>query len=165
VSAAGRQQERPEPFVVERAAAADSEQVATAVAALLSELRGEPVAPSPASAVTLARLLRDEHHGAVFVARSPGGGLAGFAGVTWQLALHVGGEYGLIQEVWTAPSWRGRGVGAALVEAIRTAARAHGVDSLEVGLPRASYGELAATTAFYERLGFELVGARMRAPA
>ena len=57
---------------------------------------------------------------------------------------------------------RRRTVGAELVEAIASQARARGVSRLEVGLPRETFAAIASTESFYRRNGFEHLGPRMR---
>ena len=70
--------------------------------------------------------------------------------------------YATIQDLWVDEAWRSRGVGAELVEAIASQARARGVSRLEVGLPRETFAAIASTESFYRRNGFEHLGPRMR---
>jgi GNAT superfamily N-acetyltransferase len=88
--------------------------------------------------------------------------LIGLLSASWQIAMHVPGSYGLIQDLWVARAWRGQAVGASLVRALEDRARAHGVARLEVGLPKESFPGLEATSGFYGARGFEPLGPRMR---
>jgi GNAT superfamily N-acetyltransferase len=59
-----------------------------------------------------------------------------------------------VQVLLTAAAWRGRGVGARLVEHAVALGRARGAEQLRVDC----WGGVAALPAQYERLGFERVG-------
>jgi GNAT superfamily N-acetyltransferase len=91
-----------------------------------------------------------------------GGEIVGLLSASWQRAIHVPGVYATIQDLWVDEAWRSRGVGAELVEAIASQARARGVSRLEVGLPRETFAAIASTESFYRRNGFEHLGPRMR---
>jgi GNAT superfamily N-acetyltransferase len=159
----------------------DAPAVAAAVGKLLVELGGTPPPVAAMQAAALA-LLDDREAGALLVADTGGGGLGvhieagiveadtskveeavvGVLGASWQSAIHAPGRYGLIQDLWVHPSWRGSGVGGGLLAALFELARERGVERLEVGLPRTSFGGLAATEAFYLASGFTTLGTRMR---
>jgi GNAT superfamily N-acetyltransferase len=140
----------------------DAAAVAHAVAELLVELGGTP--PSAAAMEEAARgVIADDDAGAVLVARAPEGDeLVGVLAASWPLAIHAGGSYGLIQDLWVDPAWRSAGAGAELIEAFCALAERRGASRVEVGIPRDSFPALAATRRFYERCGFDVVGARMR---
>jgi len=145
---------------VRSASIEDTAAVATAVAELLSELGGTPPPSSELASATQA-LIDDKSAGAVLVADS-GQELTGVLAASWQTAIHVPGRYGLIQDLWVAPSARSQSVGAALLTALCELAREQNITRIEVGLPRESFAALAATQAFYEREGFSPLGPRMR---
>jgi GNAT superfamily N-acetyltransferase len=144
-----------------RAAAGDEvPAIAAAVGELLAELGATP--PSARAMEAAARvLIHDRHTGAVLVAESEGA-LIGVLGASWQNAIHVPGRYGLIQDLWVQPSWRGSGVGAGLLAALFELAHERKLARVEVGLPREHFADLAATEAFYVANGFTVLGARMR---
>lgn len=155
-----REQEPTPGWRVRRARGSDARAVAEAVRALLEELGGKP--PHLAAIEREAHALaRDEELGALLVAES-GAGLVGLLGASWQSALHIPGRYGLIQELWVHPSWRGQAIGADLLEGVFATARHLRIARLEVGLPRDGFAGLQATEAFYRRNGFEVLGTRMR---
>ncbi|MCW2992976.1 MAG: Branched-chain-amino-acid transaminase, partial [Conexibacter sp.] len=107
-------------------------------------------------------VIADPELGSVLVA-DDGGRLVGVLAASWPAAIHAGGAYGLIQDLWVAPARRGDGLGAELVEAYMSLAEARpGVARVEVGIPRDGFPALRATRRFYQRSGFETVGARMR---
>ena len=145
---------------VREAGAADIEGVATAVESLLAELGGRRPARSELEAETRA-LLEDPEGGSVLIAEADGK-IVGVLSASWQRAIHVPGIYATIQDLWVDEDWRSRGVGAELVEAIASQARARGVSRLEVGLPRETFAAIASTESFYRRNGFEPLGPRMR---
>lgn len=145
---------------VREAGAADAEAVATAVEALLVELGGRCPERSELEAEVRA-LLDDPAGGSVLIAEA-GERVVGVLSASWQRAIHVPGVYATIQDLWVDEGWRSRGVGAELVEAIASQARARGVGRLEVGLPRETFAAIASTESFYRRNGFEPLGPRMR---
>lgn len=145
---------------VREAGAADVESVAAAVESLLAELGGRRLARSELEAETRA-LLEDPEGGSVLIAEADGR-IVGVLSASWQRAIHVPGVYATIQDLWVDEDWRSRGVGAELVEAIASQARARGVGRLEVGLPRETFAAIASTESFYRRNGFEPLGPRMR---
>jgi GNAT superfamily N-acetyltransferase len=146
---------------VRTAGARDAVAVARAVRALLVELGGTP--PPEALMEAAARaVIVDGEAGAVLVADDADGTLVGVLAANWPLAIHTGGSYGLIQDLWVDPAWRSVGTGAELVEAFCEEAARRGASRVEVGIPRDSFPRLEATRRFYERRGFDVVGARMR---
>jgi len=146
---------------VREAEAADVEAVASAVESLLVELVGRR--PERSELETEVRaLLDDSEGGSVLIAEADGDGdVVGVLSASWQRAIHVPGIYATIQDLWVDEAWRSRGVGAELVEAIASQARARGVSRLEVGLPRETFAAIASTASFYRRNGFEHLGPRM----
>lgn len=146
---------------VREATPSDARAAAEAVYALLTELGGKPAAVE-AIEREAHLLIRDPEAGALLLAESDGAGLVGVLGASWLSALHIPGRYGLIQELWVHPSWRGLTVGHDLIEGVFALARALRIARVEVGLPSDGFAGLAATEAFYRGNGFELLGARMR---
>jgi len=145
---------------VREAGADDVEAVATAVEALLLELGGRRPERSDLEAEVRAHL--DDPDGASVLIAESDGKVVGLLSASWQRAIHVPGVYATIQDLWVDEAWRSRGVGAELVEAIASQARARGVGRLEVGLPRETFAAIASTESFYRRNGFEHLGPRMR---
>ncbi|HEY2768742.1 MAG TPA: GNAT family N-acetyltransferase [Solirubrobacteraceae bacterium] len=151
----------PATWRVREATPRDAHAIAEAVHALLLELGGNPAA-APVIEEAAQTLLGDPEAGVLLVAESNGAGLVGLLGASWQSALHIPGRYGLIQELWVHPSWRGRAIGRDLLEGVFAHASARRIARVEVGLPSDGFAGLAATEAFYRGNGFELLGARMR---
>jgi len=138
----------------------DVEAVAVAVRELLLELGGAPPELQAMQAATRT-LIGSPEAGAVLVAQA-GEGVVGVLGASWQMAIHVPGPYALIQDLWVERAWRGRAVGAGLLEALFELARAEELARVEVGLPRESFARFAATEAFYLGNGFTANGPRLR---
>ena len=145
---------------VRPAAPDEAAPVAAAVAELLRELGATPP-PAPAMMAAARTLLDDPRAGTVLVAEADGV-LVGVLAASWQVALHVPGRYGLVQDLWVRADWRGREIGAALLRALYADAAALGIARIEVGVPRDGFPGLEATRRFYERGGFAPVGARLR---
>lgn len=150
----------PPAWKVRAAAREDVAGVVAAVRELLVELGGSP---GSESAMELAAhdLLDSPWAGAVLVADAEGE-LVGVLAASWQTAIHAPGTYALIQDLWVREDWRGRSVGAALLEALFELARAKRFARVEVGLPKESFARFAATEGFYLSNGFIANGPRMR---
>jgi GNAT superfamily N-acetyltransferase len=149
-----------ETWRVRPAGYGDVQAVAVAVRELLLELGGTPPALGEME-VAVRALIDDPAVGGVLVARARDG-LVGVLGASWQTAIHVPGSYALIQDLWVHPRWRGRAVGGGLLDALLELARSRGLQRVEVGLPRESFAQFAATQAFYLGNGFAPNGPRMR---
>jgi GNAT superfamily N-acetyltransferase len=146
---------------VRRAAEPDAGAVAQAVAELLVELGGTP--PEMGEMQAAAReLIGSEQLGIALVAEDDEGQLVGALAASWSAAIHSAGSYGLIQDLWVKPSWRGKEVGSDLLAAFARSARRRGITRLEVGLPRDTFAALASTQSFYETNGFTMLGPRLR---
>jgi GNAT superfamily N-acetyltransferase len=166
---------------VRRARPSDAAAVATGVAALLCELGATP--PSHAAIEDEARAhIDDPSLGIVLIAAATaseasshlattdvdnceltgGGELVGVLTASWARAIQVPGRMLTIEVLWTRREWRGRAVGAGLVDALAEAAVDAGTARVEVGLPRESFEALRATERFYLANGFERLGPRMR---
>lgn len=148
------------PATIRPATDADVEAVAAAVEQLLVELGGRRPPRADLEAEVRAALA-DPGIGVTLVAEADGA-IVGVLSASWQRALHVPGRYATIQDLWTHPEWRGRKVGAALVDELADLCRGEGVARIEVGLPRESFDTIRATEAFYAGNGFEHLGPRMR---
>jgi GNAT superfamily N-acetyltransferase len=134
--------------------------VVDAVTDLLGELGSAP--PPAGDMLASARtLVEDSHAGALLVADT-GDAIVGVLGGSWQIAIHAPGRYGLIQDLWVHPGWRGQAIGRDLLHALFELAREQGITRIEVGLPRPRFERLRATEAFYHGNGFSPVGLRMR---
>jgi len=139
----------------------DAAAVATGVAALLCELGATP--PSHASIEAEARAhIDDPSLGIVLLAVGDGAELVGVLTASWARAIQVPGRMLTIEVLWTRREWRGRAVGAALVDALGPIAADAGAARVEVGLPRESFEAIRATERFYLANGFERLGPRMR---
>jgi GNAT superfamily N-acetyltransferase len=135
----------------------DAPVVADAVATLLSELGATP--PDADAMRDAARAVIDDD---VALVAEEDGAVVGVLAASWITTVHAGGTYGLIQDLWVDGARRSTGVGAELVASFCALAQERRATRIEVGIPRETFAGLADTQRFYERNGFELVGARMR---
>ncbi len=134
--------------------------IAIAIRELLIELGADPTLPAALEAPAQA-LVEDGSLGVILVAENAGQ-IVGVLGVSWQVAIRIPGRYGVIQELWVHPSWRGRTIGGDLLAALFKLARRQHITRLEVGLPSERFSHLPATEAFYVNCGFKAIGMRMR---
>lgn len=136
----------------------DAPAVARAVAALLTDLGATP--PDLGAMEDAARAVISTGD-AVLLAEEDDA-VVGVLAASWITTVHAAGMYGLIQDLWVDGSRRSAGVGAELMSSFCALAEARGATRIEVGIPRDTFAGLADTRRFYERHGFEVVGARMR---
>ncbi|MEW5774863.1 MAG: GNAT family N-acetyltransferase, partial [Thermodesulfobacteriota bacterium] len=106
-----------------------------------------PMDPA-ATGLALARLLERPDWGGALLA-ADAGRPAGYAVWTLGYSLEFGGRDALLDELYVAPEARGRGLGAALVDAAAGTAAAAGAATLHL---EAMHGDRVAE--FYRRLGF-----------
>ena len=126
---------------------------------LLSLLRGEP--PKPEWTTVFRELLKRERGQILVADEAQADGshlLLGSASVTFNLAMRYGGEYCQLEELIVAPEARGKKLGGLLLEATIAEARARGC--AEYGLYLVEW--TTHNQPFYEKYGFEVVGAEMR---
>mgnify|MGYP000191560241 FL=1 len=122
---------------------------------MIAALTSREAAPGwPATFDTLI----EQSRGEILVADDGAAGLAGLATVTYNLAIRYGGEYCQLEELFVDPGARGRNLGGLLIEAVLARARARGC--AECGLYLLPHTE--ENRPFYEKYGFEAVGAEMR---
>lgn len=134
--------------------------IVASVCGLVEELGGK-AGGTDAHEQTAHALIDDGSAGIVLVAENLRE-IVGVLGVSWQIAIRIPGRYGLIQELWVHPAFRGMTIGGDLIVALFDIARKQGVARLEVGLPSERYPHLNATEAFYVNNGFTTIGTRMR---
>jgi GNAT superfamily N-acetyltransferase len=145
---------------IREATHADVPAIVVGVSELLEELGGKPGLKGELEQTAHA-LIDDAGAGVLLVAENLKE-IVGMLGVSWQIAIRVPGRYGLIQELWVHPAFRGMTIGGDLIVALFDIAREQGVRRLEVGLPSERYPHLGATEAFYLNNGFKTIGTRMR---
>jgi GNAT superfamily N-acetyltransferase len=145
---------------IREATHADVPAIVVGVSGLLEELSGKPGARDELEQTAHA-LIDDDSAGVLLVAENLNE-IVGVLSVSWQIAMRVPGRYGLIQELWVHPAFRGMTIGGDLIVALFDIAREQGIKRLEVGLPSERYPHLDATEAFYVNNGFKAIGTRMR---
>lgn len=82
-------------------------------------------------AMSRALIADAEREGVQFIARDEDGAALGFATVFWLWSTSRAARIGLMNDLFTAPEARGRGVGAALIAACLDAVREHGAVTLQ----------------------------------
>jgi ribosomal protein S18 acetylase RimI-like enzyme len=98
----------------------------------------------------LRALLEDPSHGAVWVFREDGRAV-GYLVVTHGYSLEFDGRIAVIDEVYTVPEMRGRGLGARALALAEEHCRRHGIAALRLEV----HQENRRALALYERNGFE----------
>jgi branched-chain amino acid aminotransferase len=145
------------------ARAEDAALIVEAVRRLIEELTARPAILPATAADACGRIIAGTAPGMILLARSAEKHLLpGVITVSLQEAIHQGGTFAVIQELWVDPQFRSDGIGAALVEAVKVHCWTAGIAAIEVGLPRYTFANLERTRSFYLRCGFNEIGPRMR---
>ncbi len=126
-----------------------------AVLALISQ-GGEPI-PNKPGHDAFRRLTTEDREGFVLVYEKDGA-VAGVCTVSLAQAIRSSGPYAIIQEMYVVPELRRQGIGAELVEEAISQTRLLGCSMVELGTPLNGHRQ----ERFYERLGFQIVGSRLR---
>jgi len=128
---------------------------------LLRELgeEGDEAGPIDVAALAEAWRARHDQHFA-FLARVGDSSEIGVVTVVESFAVYAGGPYGIINEMYVAPGYRSAGVGARLVEAVKSLGHARGWKRLDVTAPESA--RWARTRRFYEGLGFIFTGPKLK---
>ncbi len=135
------------------------------IGSLLAELKGVPEFQLPAASASVCqRLIEGKYPGTIFVASSQGENhsILGLITLTMQEAIHVGGAYGLIQELWVHPDHRSQTIGENLIQAVETYSHQQGISRIEVCLSTHDFPSFSSTHHFYQKSGFLDFGPRMR---
>ena len=109
------------------------------------------VDPSDESLLAMSRALIDdpEREGVQFIARDETGAALGFATVFWMWSTSRAARIGVMNDLFTAPEARRRGVGEALIQACLDAVRKRGA----VILQWQTAPDNTTAQALYERVG------------
>ena len=133
----------------------DREEVLTLVRGLLVELGGNP-APAQELHSVFNSLVSG---GAGFVVLAEVDGVPrAVCTASYAKALRTAGRYCILQEMFVEPDLRSLGVGREVIEFALQHAAANGCQVVELGTPRRGDRQIE----FYERSGFENIGARLR---
>jgi GNAT superfamily N-acetyltransferase len=122
---------------------------------LMREFYAEASFPLPeaAAALTFGALIGDTRLGQVWLI-SWEGKPAGFVVLTVCFSMEYGGERGFVDDFFVAPAFRGRGLGAAALAAVRRECEARGVRALLVETSEDNAGAVSV----YRRAGFDDTG-------
>ena len=141
---------------VRLATPADRDDALRLARGLLIELGGNP-APAEELHWLFDELVSDNGTGFAVIAEEDGAAIA-VCTASFQMAIRTAGKYCILQEMFVQPETRSTGVGKAVIDLALQHAVDNGCQVVELGTPRD--GQRAIQ--FYERSGFENIGARMR---
>lgn len=96
------------------------------------------------------------------LARDESGTPVGVLTLSFSFAVYAGGEYGVIDEMYVKPKWRGQGVGTTLVATAVELARERRWCRLDVTGPESPAGGASRALEFYGGLGFRFTGPKLR---
>ena len=141
---------------IRQAGAADADTVVSLVAALLAELGGQRLDAGRAREVFM-RHAGDPDAGFVLLAETSAGAV-GVCTVSHVSALRSLGRYSIVQEMYVSPAARASAVGTQLISRVLRMAVEAGSRFVELGTPAGGERQIA----FYVRMGFLVVGERLR---
>jgi ribosomal protein S18 acetylase RimI-like enzyme len=98
----------------------------------------------------LRRLLSDKSFGRIWVIDS-GSALAGYVVLTFNYDLEFGGLEGLVTDLFVAPRYRRKGLGAQMIATVLDFCRSQEISAIELQVTRHNH----AAQAFYRALGFK----------
>lgn len=104
----------------------------------------------PRVEAALAALLAEPAHGLAWLLRAPDGRDAGYLVLTWGWSLEFGGRFGLVDELYVAPGFRGAGAGSRALAAAAGACLDAGALAVRLEVDHANPG----AEALYRRMGF-----------
>jgi len=146
---------------IERVGTESAEVVFALVLALLRELGEEAGDLGPLDRERVLASWREGEDGyRVLLARDADGAAIGLLTLTASFAIYANGSYGMIDEMWVAPEWRGRGLGRDLLNAAKALGHELGWSRIDVTAPESE--RWARTRAFYEREGFSFAGPKLK---
>ena len=145
--------------VVRQATPAQAEQVGSLVYELLSELYPELGYAREKCVAVAGKLLAGCESVWSFLATTRDERDVGVIMLNECAAIYSGGQFGEISELYVAPDFRSKGVGAQLIEAAVSFGRERGWPDIEVGAPGVPTWQ--RTVDFYLRHGFDEVGPRL----
>jgi ribosomal protein S18 acetylase RimI-like enzyme len=119
---------------------------------MLAFNRHEEIDWSPAlGEPALRRLMADPSLGVVAIIEDDTVAIAGYAVLTWGYDLEWNGRDSFLTELWIQPAARGRGLGAAALDALQDLARQHGAHAMHLMVRTAN----PRARSLYERAGFQ----------
>ena len=96
----------------------------------------------------------------VFAAKNPEEKIVGILTLVETFAIYANGNYGIINEMYTDPSYRSAGIGAMLIQAAIQYGRKKGWSRIDVTAPESERWE--RTKRFYEKQGFVFTGPKLK---
>ncbi|MCM2316061.1 MAG: GNAT family N-acetyltransferase [Thermoanaerobaculia bacterium] len=96
----------------------------------------------------------------VLAAKRDDGQILGVLTLSVTFAIYANGEYGVIDEMYVDPRFRSAGIGARLVEEAVDIGRGLGWTRIDVTAPESE--RWSRTRRFYESIGFEFTGPKLR---
>jgi GNAT superfamily N-acetyltransferase len=96
----------------------------------------------------------------VFAAKNPEEKIVGILTLAESFAIYANGNYGIINEMYTDPSYRSSGIGAMLIRAAVEHGRKKGWARIDVTAPESE--RWARSRQFYEKQGFVFTGPKLK---
>ena len=128
---------------------------------LLTELEDQPAEFSGIDLQKVRQDLEDvQDRYTAFLAQALDGECVGVITVMEAFAIYANGNYGIIDEMYVAPSYRSKGVGKQLIDAVKQHASARGWLRIDVTAPPEE--RWVRTVRFYEAQGFVFTGPKLR---
>ena len=150
-------------FTIREAELEDEDFVIFGTKELIKELRNSDSIPEIEGIENeYKRIMNSSNNDKVFIAISDKEEKSGFISISENFALHCGGKYITIQELWVKPEFRSHGVGTLLIKYIEKYCKNLGIKRIDVGLPNYTFKGYPETHDFYLRNEYTDIGVRMK---
>ena len=141
---------------IRTASVGEEAQIVRLINELIVELGGSAL-PVDDAVSTVKSFISGTMEGEIILAHE-GADLVGVCTLTYQPSIRTLGRYGIIQEMYVRPEFRGENLGTKIIETAAAVAKSAGCSIVELGTPP----DDERAEKFYRRVGFSQVGARMR---
>ncbi|MCL2717187.1 MAG: GNAT family N-acetyltransferase [Lachnospiraceae bacterium] len=146
---------------IRKAVSEDYAQVKKAIFNLLGQLRNSKVDSLEGFEQAYFKIIENDSNGCILIAREKDR-ICGLLSLSKAYALHCGGLYGILEELWVDKKYQNNGVGSKLIDFICDYCKENNIRRIDVGLPDSQYKYYSYTYNFYKKKGFTEIGTRMK---
>ena len=151
-----------EEVLIRKATLEDENIIGCALSRMLDEIRDTNTNPIIEGWETAFKtIVTNDSLGVILIAEYKDTFL-GFISASFHYALHTGGIYANLEELWTDPAYRSYFAGIHLMTAIEEYVAEHGIRRIDLGAASYDYSKHESLYTFYERMGYKNIGPRYK---